>query len=153
MILITATEKGIRSLEFLETTHFDYLSAESNHHIEQCKKQLHQFFLGMRKSFVLNLDWEGTPFQKRVWALLLQIPYGKTTSYSEIARALGDENAVRAVGTANGKNKIPIIIPCHRVIGANGSLTGYAGGIWRKSWLLDHEMEYSDFTKQLDLFK
>jgi methylated-DNA-[protein]-cysteine S-methyltransferase len=98
-----------------------------------------EYFEGSRKEFQLPLAPEGTDFQKRVWSELLNIPYGATCSYLDVARALGDANAIRAVGAANGRNPISIIIPCHRVIGADGSLTGYGGGLWRKEWLLRHE--------------
>lgn len=101
--------------------------------------QLNDYFSGNRKSFDLNLNPEGTPFQKRVWDTLSQVPYGKTISYMELAVLLGDPLAIRAVAAANGKNPIWILIPCHRVIGSDGSLTGYAGGLGRKKWLLNHE--------------
>ncbi|OFX89114.1 MAG: cysteine methyltransferase [Bacteroidetes bacterium GWF2_33_16] len=107
--------------------------------IKDCMKQLDEYFKGERKSFTVPINPDGTEFQGRVWNKLCKIPYGKTISYIELARQLGDENAVRAVGTANGQNPIPIIIPCHRVIGNDGSLTGYAGGLLKKQWLLEHE--------------
>jgi len=105
-------------------------------------KQLDEYFSGKRINFELKLLPEGTEFQKKVWDQLLKIPFGITKSYLDVANALGDRNALRAVGNANGKNKISIIIPCHRVIGANGSLTGFGGGVWRKKWLLEHEQKY-----------
>ncbi|MCF8243321.1 MAG: methylated-DNA--[protein]-cysteine S-methyltransferase [Melioribacteraceae bacterium] len=147
---ITATGDGIRSIEFSDLMPVN--GFEVNHHIEKCLKQLHEYFKGRRKRFTVDLDLDGTTFQKRVWSELLVIPYGKTLTYLDIAMALGDMKSIRAVGTANGRNKIPIIIPCHRVIGTDGSLTGYAGGIWRKKWLLDHEKDYSSVEKQLELF-
>jgi methylated-DNA-[protein]-cysteine S-methyltransferase len=98
--------------------------------------QLTQYFTGQRKSFDLELAMRGTEFQLAVWNELLRIPYGDTISYAELARRIGRPAAVRAVGAANGANPIPVIVPCHRVIGANGSLTGYGGGIERKQWLL-----------------
>jgi methylated-DNA-[protein]-cysteine S-methyltransferase len=88
------------------------------------------------------LDQQGTAFQKNVWNQLRSIPYGETVTYLKIAELIGNQKAVRAVGAANGKNKISIIVPCHRVIGQNGTLTGYAGGLWRKKWLLEHEKRY-----------
>ncbi|MBP7257298.1 MAG: methylated-DNA--[protein]-cysteine S-methyltransferase [Chitinophagales bacterium] len=97
------------------------------------------FLLGKLKTFTLPLAYNGTDFENKVWKLLTEIPYGRTISYGELAQQMGDKNLSRAVGTANGKNFIPIIIPCHRVIGQNGNLTGYSGGLWRKKWLLDHE--------------
>ncbi|MCB0752691.1 MAG: MGMT family protein, partial [Ignavibacteriae bacterium] len=91
-------------------------------------------------------------FQQRVWNELSKIPYGKTVSYNFIAESLGDKKSVRAVGTSNGKNQLSIIVPCHRVIGSDGSLTGYAGGLWRKKWLLNHEKDFSGAEKQLEIF-
>lgn len=104
-----------------------------------CMKQLAEYFEGDRQDFSLKLNPEGTDFQKKVWNELLTIPFGKTTTYLKQTLSLGNEKAIRAVAAANGKNPISIIIPCHRVIGTNGSLTGYASGLWRKKWLLEHE--------------
>ena len=101
--------------------------------------QLNEYFEGKRRNFDLLLNPEGTEFQKKVWSLLSEIPYGKTVSYLELSKRLGDVKAIRAVASANGKNPLWIIIPCHRVIGSDGSLTGYAGGLHRKKWLLNHE--------------
>jgi methylated-DNA-[protein]-cysteine S-methyltransferase len=101
--------------------------------------QLTAYFEGNRKQFNLLLNPAGTPFQKRVWQALLELPYGQTMSYRELSIRLGDVKAIRAVAAANGKNPLCILIPCHRVIGSDGSLTGYAGGLHRKRWLLDHE--------------
>lgn len=103
------------------------------------KQQLKEYFAGERKEFDLPLDPKGTDFQKKVWRSLVDIPFGKTLSYGDIAQKLNNVNAVRAVGGANGRNPISIIVPCHRVIGSNGALTGYAGGVERKLWLLKHE--------------
>jgi len=149
-IKISATEKGIRELEFEDKNHSEIKS--ENPHIKECLKQLDEYFGGKRKGFSVQLDWQGTEFQQKVWNYLLTIPYGKTTNYMEIAKTLGDEKAIRAVGTANGRNNIAIIVPCHRVIGSDGSLTGYAYGIWRKDWLLNHEKEFSGAEKQLEMF-
>ena len=109
----------------------------------QVKRQLEEYFAGTRTSFDLPIQPEGTEFQRRVWNVLLEIPYGTTISYLELARRIGDEKAARAVGLANGLNPISIIVPCHRVIGADGSLTGYGGGIERKRWLLQHEAKHT----------
>lgn len=109
----------------------------------KARSQLEEYFAGTRKDFDLALGPEGTDFQLRVWNALREIPYGTTISYLELARRLGDEKAVRAVGLANGLNPISIIIPCHRVIGSDGSLTGYGGGIERKRWLLQHEAKHT----------
>ena len=103
------------------------------------REQLDAYFAGELETFDLDLDPHGTPFQQRVWDELTRIPYGETISYSELAHRLGDPKLVRAVGLANGRNPISIVIPCHRVIGADGSLVGYGGGLERKRWLLEHE--------------
>ena len=116
--------------------------------LEDCVFQLQEYFDGKRKDFDIKLNPEGTDFQKKVWNQLLEIPYGKTLSYLDLSKRLGDIKAIRAVANANGKNPIWIIIPCHRVIGSDGSLTGYAGGLNRKQWLLEHESPY----KQTSLF-
>ncbi|HLT53837.1 MAG TPA: methylated-DNA--[protein]-cysteine S-methyltransferase [Flavobacteriaceae bacterium] len=116
--------------------------------LEDCVYQLQEYFEGKRQDFSIKLNPQGTDFQKQVWQALLEIPYGKTTSYLKLSRTLGDEKAIRAVANANGKNPIWIVIPCHRVIGSDGSLTGYAGGLHRKQWLLEHENPF----KQQSLF-
>lgn len=116
--------------------------------LEDCVMQLKEYFDGTRQQFSLKLNPEGTSFQKHVWQHLEQIPFGKTISYLELSKQVGDVKAIRAVANANGKNPIWIIIPCHRVIGSNGSLTGYAGGLHRKQWLLQHENP----VKQTSLF-
>ena len=102
-------------------------------------EQLEAYFAGSREAFDVPLELSGTEFQRNVWAGLLEIPYGETMSYGELARRVGRPGASRAVGLANGRNPVAIIVPCHRVIGANGTLTGYGGGLDRKVWLLDHE--------------
>jgi methylated-DNA-[protein]-cysteine S-methyltransferase len=143
LIEIQSTEQGLRAVSFVETRSFE---TEENAHNSLTINQLCEYFDGKRKAFDLIFDLEGTPFQQRVWQALLTIPFGKTRSYMDIARALGDPKAIRAVGTANGSNKIAIIIPCHRVIGSDGSLTGYAGGLHRKKWLLDFEIPPTQTT-------
>jgi len=107
--------------------------------LQSCVTQLEEYFKGERKVFDLQLDYNGTEFQQNVWKSLSTIPYGRTTTYLKQARLLGDEKAIRAVATSNGKNPFWIVLPCHRVVGSDGSLTGYAGGLWRKKWLLEHE--------------
>jgi methylated-DNA-[protein]-cysteine S-methyltransferase len=102
-------------------------------------RQLDEYFSGNRKIFDLPLDLHGTEFQKKVWSELLKIPFGHKISYKELTLKIGDIKAIRAVAAANGANPVSIIVPCHRVIGSDGSLTGYAGGLWRKQWLLEHE--------------
>lgn len=111
-------------------------------------RQLDAYFKGDLKEFDLKLNPTGTDFQKKVWRALGEVKYGKTNSYMELTKNLGDEKAIRAVAAANGKNPLWIVIPCHRIIGSDGSLTGYAGGLWRKEWLLNHERE----NKQMSLF-
>ncbi len=107
--------------------------------LKTCLKQIDEYFSGKRKEFLLKLDPQGTNFQKLVWQQLEKIPYGAVVSYGEIASVIGKPKACRAVGSANGRNPIAIIIPCHRVIGSDGRLTGYGGGLWRKEWLIEHE--------------
>ena len=109
----------------------------------ECVKQLTEYFNGTRTIFDLPMKQPGTPFQQKVWNALTEIPYGKTVSYAYIAQKINNPKSYRAVGSTNSKNKLWIIVPCHRVIGANGSLTGYAGGVERKKWLLEHEMRSS----------
>ena len=150
-MFVCATDNGVCLLEFvdrkmLETEFGDLqkrlnakIIAGENHHIRKVKMQLAEYFSGDRKSFDIALDTPGTDFQQKVWNALLDIPPGETRSYKQVAGALGSEDAVRAVAAANGANRVAIIIPCHRVIGSDGSLTGYAGGLERKKWLLIHE--------------
>ena len=107
--------------------------------VKECVKQMDEYFKGRRKEFFLNLKPRGTEFQRSVWRRLENIPYGETVSYSEIAKGIDRPNAYRAVGSANGRNPIALVIPCHRVIGSDGSLTGYGGGLWRKRWLIGFE--------------
>jgi methylated-DNA-[protein]-cysteine S-methyltransferase len=107
--------------------------------LQEAAKQLSDYFDGKRKHFNFKLNPKGTEFQQKVWQELLTIPFGKTISYLDLSKKLGDVKAIRAVASANGKNPLWIVVPCHRVIGTDGSLTGYAGGLWRKKWLLEHE--------------
>ena len=116
--------------------------------LQACVVQLQEYFAGQRTEFDLKLNPQGTDFQRKVWQSLFEVPFGKTRSYLEQSRSMGDEKAIRAVASANGKNPIWLIIPCHRIIGSDGSLTGYAGGLWRKKWLLDFERG----SKQSELF-
>lgn len=117
--------------------------------LNQTIKQLTEYFQGNRKEFNLNINPSGTDFQKKTWIFVSKIPFGETATYLEIAKQTGSNKNTRAVGTSNGKNPIPIIIPCHRIIGSNGKLTGYAGGIERKRWLLQHELIHSEKTSLL----
>ncbi|MDI5889048.1 methylated-DNA--[protein]-cysteine S-methyltransferase [Flavobacterium yafengii] len=107
--------------------------------LQESVTQLNDYFEGKRTDFDFGLNPKGTEFQQKVWKSLLGIPYGKTRTYLEQSKILGDVKAIRAVASANGKNPLWIVVPCHRVIGTDGSLTGYAGGLWRKKWLLEHE--------------
>jgi len=116
-----------------------WLTRRPSHVIEMASTQLEEYFAGRRQEFELQLDPRGTDFQRRVWQRLLKIPYGTTTTYGALARELGDPGASRAVGLANGSNPLPIVIPCHRVVGANGTLTGFGGGLPTKAALLDLE--------------
>jgi methylated-DNA-[protein]-cysteine S-methyltransferase len=107
--------------------------------LQEAVTQLNHYFEGNRNQFDFKMNPTGTDFQQRVWQELLNIPFGKTMSYLDLSKKLGDVKAIRAVASANGKNPLWIVVPCHRVIGTDGSLTGYAGGLWRKKWLLEHE--------------
>jgi methylated-DNA-[protein]-cysteine S-methyltransferase len=153
LLEIIGTEAGLVSVGFLEQeADTDYRSsAEMLPVVAQCVYQLDEYFQGKRKVFELALAPQGTDFQKRVWAQLLEIPYGETVSYMDLARALGNEKTIRAAGVPNGANPVAIIVPCHRVIGSGGKLTGYGGGLWRKEWLLNHERRFSS-RGQLPLF-
>ncbi|MFY7987709.1 MAG: methylated-DNA--[protein]-cysteine S-methyltransferase [Flavobacterium sp.] len=115
------------------------ISTKIPEELKEAVLQLQDYFDGKRTTFTFPLNPSGTEFQKKVWKELQQIPFGKTCSYLELSKKLGDVKAIRAVASANGKNPLWIVIPCHRVIGTDGSLTGYAGGLWRKKWLLEHE--------------
>ena len=120
------------------------LPAEDREILQKCVTQFDEYFSGSRKIFELPVKQEGTPFQQNVWNELIKIPFGKTISYLQLAQRLGDIKSIRAAASANGRNKLNIIVPCHRVIGSDGSLTGYGGGLPRKKWLLDHENKYAN---------
>ena len=151
-LLLAASEAGLRAVYFPNSRHgpppppaSDPDALEETAHgpardlLERAHRQLTEYFASTRMLFDLPLDAVGSAFQRRVWETLRAIPYGTTLSYSELARRLGDPRATRAVGAANARNPIPIIVPCHRVVGANGDLTGFGGGLDRKRWLLEHE--------------
>ena len=150
LMKIEGNEQGIVSVGFIEDDGNRDLT-DIHPSLEECVSQLKEYFWGGRKEFRLKLNLQGTDFQKKVWESLLVIPFGKTASYLDISLKVADKNATRAVGSANGRNKIAIIVPCHRVIGSGGQLTGYAGGMWRKKWLLVHEGVLAP-DKQLGLF-
>ncbi len=150
-MIAMASENGVCLLEFVERKMLEtqikrlikYLNCVIvpgfNEHLKNLKKQLDEYFSGKRMDFDVPLDLPGTKFQLSVWNELQKLPYGKTTSYESIAKQIENKNAVRAVATANGDNRLAIVIPCHRVIGKDGKLRGYGGGLWRKKWLLDFE--------------
>jgi AraC family transcriptional regulator of adaptative response/methylated-DNA-[protein]-cysteine methyltransferase len=154
LMIAGATDKGVCMLEFADCKLLEFelrqliaifkapLVQGDNPQFHTLRNQLEEYFKGKRRNFDISLDLAGTEFQKQVWLSLLKIPYGCTISYAKQAELLGKPSAVRAVANANGKNKISIILPCHRVIGADGSLTGYGGGIWRKKKLLEFEREH-----------
>lgn len=133
---IITSEDGIISAMFVDEVKENTGDTEV---LKEAIKQFDEYFKGIRKDFDIKCEVEGTEFQKRAWKALTEIPYGETRSYKQQAMQIGNEKATRAVGNANSKNLISIIIPCHRVIGSNKSLTGYAGGLNRKQWLLEHE--------------
>jgi methylated-DNA-[protein]-cysteine S-methyltransferase len=112
-------------------------------------RQLDEYFNGTRKHFQIPITQNGTPFQTKIWELLQTIPYGKTVSYRDLSKSYGDIKAIRAVAAANGKNNLAIVVPCHRVIGSDRTLTGYAGGLWRKQWLLAHEAKFHSGVQEL----
>ncbi len=138
---IDGDENGIQSISVLDENISATINIpkETPSCLQNCVAQLDEYFAGKRTVFDLQLNPQGTSFQQSVWSELLNIPFGRTRTYLEQTKQLGDVKAIRAVASANGKNPIWIIIPCHRVIGSDGSLTGYAGGVWRKKWLLKHE--------------
>lgn len=136
MMEIIGGERGIVAINFVDDSQPESAVPAC---LRECVQQLDEYFAGVRQAFSLTLDLRGTEFQKRVWRELLKIPFGKTVSYLDVALALGDRKTIRAVGRANGQNPIVIVVPCHRVIGSDGSLTGYGGGLWRKEWLLNFE--------------
>jgi len=142
LIEIEGSEAGISALSFVEAR-----SAQSKRRgkgptpapLADCRRQLDEYFRGDRKCFSVRLDLRGTEFQKRVWKKLCAVKFGQTTTYKALATAVGNPAAMRAVGGANHRNPVSIVVPCHRVVGCDGRLTGYGGGLWRKDWLLRHE--------------
>ena len=140
---VVASDGGIRAIELNAATELPGRECDSNPVLRQAIEQLRAYFAGELRDFDLSLDMQGTEFQRRVWLELRNIPYGETRSYSFVANIIGAPKAVRAVGAANGRNPIPIVVPCHRVIGAGGSLVGYGGGLPLKRFLLDLETRHS----------
>ena len=133
---ITGDANGITQISVIDEGD---VSSEIPTGLQNAVTELNDYFQGKRTHFDFKLNPKGTEFQQKVWQALLEIPYGKTCSYMDLSKKLGDVKAIRAVASANGKNPLWIVVPCHRVIGTDGSLTGYAGGLWRKKWLLEHE--------------
>ena len=154
-LLLGATEKGIALLEFTDRRALESqletlrkrlgraLVPGTNDHVERAKGELEEYFEGARTTFELPLETPGTPFEQAVWGKLLRIPYGETRSYEDLATALGRPGGSRAVGQANGRNRVAIVVPCHRVVNKSGALGGYGGGLWRKRFLLDLEQRHS----------
>ncbi|MGC4041013.1 MAG: methylated-DNA--[protein]-cysteine S-methyltransferase [Flavobacterium sp.] len=142
---IVGDENGISEISVLSE---GKKTAKIPAHLKECISQLREYFDGQRQDFDFKMNPQGTEFQLKVWQELLNIPFGKTMSYLDLSKKLGDVKAIRAVASANGRNPLWIVVPCHRVIGTDGSLTGYAGGLWRKKWLLEHESPF----KQQSLF-
>lgn len=145
---LSGDENGLSSVSVTKDIEEIKEHQEVPPYLQQAVMQLQEYFEGTRTNFDIKLNPSGTEFQKKVWKELLKIPFGKTVSYLDIAKRLGDPKTIRAAASANGKNPLWIIVPCHRVIGSDGSLTGYAGGLWRKKWLLEHESP----SKQQSLF-
>ncbi len=136
MAKISGDENGIAAISILQNGE---LSSAIPEILQESITQINEYFDGKRSNFDIKINPKGTEFQRKIWNELLQIPFGRTMSYLDLSKKLGDVKAIRAVASANGKNPLWIVIPCHRVIGSDGSLTGYAGGLWRKKWLLEHE--------------
>jgi methylated-DNA-[protein]-cysteine S-methyltransferase len=151
-ILLTSDGRSLTGLYLKGQKYFPTMTSdwdESAEPFEQVQQQIKEYFTHQRQTFDLPLNPQGTTFQKQVWQLLRQIPFNQTISYGALAQMLGQPNASRAVGAANGRNPISIIVPCHRVIASNGKLTGYAGGVDRKQWLLNHEINSCKLSEQL----
>jgi methylated-DNA-[protein]-cysteine S-methyltransferase len=151
-LLIEAMDDAITALLFKEEKDIRQLTSTAtanNKLINNCIQQLNEYFDGTRRQFDFPFEQNGTDFQLKIWSALTQIPYGQTISYMELSKRTGDVKAIRAVGTTNGKNQLSIIVPCHRVIGSNGTLTGYGGGLWRKQWLLEHEAKIAHGVRTL----
>lgn len=145
---IVCSDEALCAVTFLKENEQEERT-ETNDLTQLSCKQLDEYFSGVRQLFQIPISQRGTTFQSKVWSLLESIPYGKTISYMDLSKSYGDVKAIRAVAAANGKNNLAIIVPCHRVIGTNRTLTGYAGGLWRKQWLLSHEAKFHSGVQQL----
>lgn len=141
-IEIIGTDEAICSIMFTEHVTDPETIGDIPNVLTDCYTQITEYFTGERQEFTFPYVQEGTAFRKMVWDALTKIPYGETGSYKDLAASIENPKAIRAVGSANSKNKLSIVIPCHRVIGSTGKLTGYAGGLWRKEWLLQHEQSF-----------
>jgi len=141
-IKILGSEDGISYINFIDDDKVVEEPGQKPAVLGECVRQLDEYFQGKRKKFELKLNLRGTDFQRRAWRELQDIPYGETISYRQQAERMGNKKACRAVGGANGKNPVSVVIPCHRVIGKDGSLTGFGSGTWRKEWLLNHERKF-----------
>ena len=162
-LLALANDEGLHLLEFVDRRGLErelqtlrrrvphHVVPGDHAHLDSIGRELAEYFSGDTLEFATPIKLDGSPFQRAVWEALREIPPGATRSYAEIAARVGKPSAVRAVGRANGDNKLVIIVPCHRVIGADGTLTGYGGGLWRKAWLLEHERRHSSARGQLEL--
>jgi methylated-DNA-[protein]-cysteine S-methyltransferase len=150
MLKIGGTEQYIGELTFVDNTdQLAYGEPGITEIMHQCTEQLIEYFHGTRRNFDIPVHQNGTEFQTRVWSELMEIPYGRTISYMDLAKRLGDPKVIRAAASTNGKNNISIIVPCHRVIGSDSSLVGYGGGTWRKKWLLGHEFKVAHGVQTL----
>lgn len=153
-LLITGTDTTINALSIRDNDKTDLPLLQRSALPDvflQCIGEMEAYFAGSLRDFTFPFEQAGTLFQQSVWEKLLTIPYGQTTTYLQLAKDLNHPKAIRAVGTTNGRNQLWVVVPCHRVIGSNGALTGYAGGLWRKKWLLEHEMKHR-FGAQGQLF-
>jgi methylated-DNA-[protein]-cysteine S-methyltransferase len=144
---IVASDRGIAALNFVPQSKAAG-SMRAGHAarpplLAEAVRELEEYFAGERREFTVRLDLRGTPFELAVWRALLEVPFGRTVSYGELGQSVGKPGAARAVGGANHRNPVSIIVPCHRVVGADGGLTGYGGGLWRKKWLLEHEQKHA----------
>lgn len=144
-LYISATDESITGLSFYDPEK----PVSSSETTQKCCEQLDEYFEGKRKTFDIKITQAGTDFQQKVWEKLMNVSYGKIATYQQLSKEIGNVKAIRAVGNANGKNNIAIIVPCHRIIGSNGNLVGYAGNIWRKSWLLKHEAKWTYGVQEL----
>jgi methylated-DNA-[protein]-cysteine S-methyltransferase len=145
LLRISGTEHFISEVHFMKEEEMNAAqpSGQLSPLVLQCVEELIQYFNGQRRQFEVPINQDGSVFQQKVWNELSGINYGKTISYLELSRRLGDTKAIRAAASANGRNNVAIIVPCHRVIGSDQSLVGYGGGLWRKKWLLDHEVRHA----------